>query len=318
MHRVRHVREQVGAAGRADSARATRAAVALFRVLPALHGTLRQRVLATPLSGRGARSCGPVVPGYLRFRLSDADVVELLAERGITVARSTVYRWGQRLLPSLHVAARRHRQPVGVKWRVEETYCRLGGKWASCYRAIDQHGQVVDVLFSERRNAVAARTFFERAIGRTRVRTCVAPARVTTDRAAVYPPALRQLLPAAEHRCSKYLNNGIERHRARPAAPHAAAAPDARLQVPARRRHGHPRSRPHAEPTKRLLVPHRKGAASAPPRHLLARVAPRHLSHDLDFWPPVRRQATNAHATATASCASPLWRNRTLAVGSNS
>jgi transposase, IS6 family len=118
-----------------------------------------------------------------------------------------VYRWGQRFLPSLHVAARRHRQAVGVKWRVDETYCRLSGRWAYCYRAIDQHGQVVDVLFSERRTAVAARRVFERAIARSRV----APPRATTDRAAAYPPALRQLLPAAEHRCSKYLNNGIER-----------------------------------------------------------------------------------------------------------
>jgi len=96
---------------------------------------------------------------------------------------------------------------VGVKWRVEETYCRLSGKWAYCSRAINQHGQVVDVLFSERRNALAARRFFERAIDRSHV----TPQRVTTDRAAAFPPALRQLLPGAEHRCSKYLNNGIER-----------------------------------------------------------------------------------------------------------
>jgi transposase-like protein len=150
---------------------------------------------------------GLAVRWYVRFRLSYADVVELLAERGIAVTRSTVYRWVQHFLPSLHVAARRHRQPVGVKWRVDETYCRLGGKWAYCYRAIDEHGQVVDVLFAERRNAVAARCFFERAIDRSRV----APQRVTTDRAAAYPPALRHVLPATEHRCSKYLNNGIER-----------------------------------------------------------------------------------------------------------
>src|SRR5688572_22351723 len=150
---------------------------------------------------------GLAVRWYVRFRLSYADVVELLAERGIAVTRSTVYRWVQRLLPSLQVAARRHRQPVGRKWRADETYCRLGGKWAYCYRAIDEHGQVVDVLFSERRNAAAARAFFERAIGRSRVE----PARVTTDRAGAYPPALRQVLPAAEHRCSKYLNNALER-----------------------------------------------------------------------------------------------------------
>src|SRR4051794_37221813 len=68
---------------------------------------------------------GLAVCWYVCFRLSYADVVELLAERGIAVTRSTVYRWVQHFLPSLHVAARRHRQPVGVKWRVDETYCRL-------------------------------------------------------------------------------------------------------------------------------------------------------------------------------------------------
>jgi len=66
---------------------------------------------------------------------------------------------------------------------------------------------VVDVLFSERRNAAVARRFFERAIGRARVQ----PARVITDRAAAYPPALRQVVPAAEHRCSTYLTNALER-----------------------------------------------------------------------------------------------------------
>ena len=85
----------------------------------------------------------------------------------------------QRPLPALQVAARRHRRPVGTKWRVDETSCRLNGKWAYCYRAIDAHGQVGEVLFSEWRNAGAARRFFERAIDGSHVE----PARVTTDRA---------------------------------------------------------------------------------------------------------------------------------------
>jgi IS6 family transposase len=102
---------------------------------------------------------------------------------------------------------RRWRRPVGGRWRVDETYCRLNGRWAYCYRAIDQDGQVVDVYVSERRNAVAARAVFERAIAETGVR----PERVVTDKAACYPPVLRTLLPAAEHRTAKYLNNGVER-----------------------------------------------------------------------------------------------------------
>ncbi len=144
---------------------------------------------------------------YARYRLSYADVVEWLAERGISVDRSTVYRWVQRFLPLFGEAARAHRHAVGDRWRVDETYCRLGGKWAYLYRAIDQDGQIVDVYFSARRNAAAARAFFERASATTSIR----PTRVTTDQAKCYPPALRATLPDAEHRTSKYLNNGVER-----------------------------------------------------------------------------------------------------------
>ncbi len=144
---------------------------------------------------------------YVRYRLSYADVVEWLAERGIMVDRSTVYRWVQRFLPLFAQAAHAHRRPVGGKWRVDETYCRLNGRWAYCYRAIDQNGQVVDAYFSERRNAAAARAFFERAIAETG-RT---PKRIVTDRARCYPPALRAVLSSIEYWCSRYLNNALER-----------------------------------------------------------------------------------------------------------
>ena len=58
---------------------------------------------------------------YLRYRLSYAEVVEWLAERGLYVNRSTVYRWVQRFLPLFSEAAKSHRHPVGSKWRVDET-----------------------------------------------------------------------------------------------------------------------------------------------------------------------------------------------------
>jgi transposase-like protein len=144
---------------------------------------------------------------YVRYRLSYADVVEWFAERGLVVDRSTVYRWVQRFLPLFGKAARAHRRAVGIKWRVDETYTRLAGTWTYIYRAIDQDGQVVDAYFSQRRNARAAQTFFERAIDETGV----TPERVTTDKAKCYPPALRAVLPGVEHRTSKYLNNGMER-----------------------------------------------------------------------------------------------------------
>ena len=144
---------------------------------------------------------------YVRYRLSYADVVEWFAERGLVVDRSTIYRWVKRFLPLFQDAARIHRHPLGAKWRVDETYTRLAGKWTYIYRAIDQDGQVVDAYFSTRRNAKAAEAFFRRAIDET----ATTPTRVTSDKAACYPPALRVVLPNMEHRTSKYLNNGVER-----------------------------------------------------------------------------------------------------------
>lgn len=113
----------------------------------------------------------------------------------------------QRFLPLFLEAARAHRVSVGEKWQVDETYCRLNGRWAYCYRAIDQNGQIVDAYFSKRRNAAAAQTFFERAIAGTGAM----PERIVTDKARCYPPAIRAVLPGTEHQCSKYLNNGLER-----------------------------------------------------------------------------------------------------------
>lgn len=131
---------------------------------------------------------------YIHYRLSYADVVEWFAERGLVVDRSTIYRRVQRFLPLFHEAAKVHRQPVGGKWRVDETYTRLAGTWTYIYRAIDEAGQVVDAYFSTRRNAAAAEAFFRRAIDATGS----TPTPVTTDKAKCYLPALRTVLPNVE------------------------------------------------------------------------------------------------------------------------
>src|SRR3712207_407443 len=98
---------------------------------------------------------------YLRYRLSYADVVECLAERGITVDPSTVYDWVRAFTPRFIAAARVHRAQVGRRWRVDETYIKIVKRWHYLYRAIDEHGQIVDVYLSERRDRAAAQAFFE-------------------------------------------------------------------------------------------------------------------------------------------------------------
>jgi transposase-like protein len=97
---------------------------------------------------------------YLRYGLSYRDVEDLLAERGIVVDHVTIYRWVQRFSPELIDAARPSRHVAGDRWFVDETYLKVAGRWVYLYRAIDQYGQVADVLASPKRDLAATRRFF--------------------------------------------------------------------------------------------------------------------------------------------------------------
>ena len=88
---------------------------------------------------------------------------------------------------------------------MDETYVKIAGRWAYLYRAIDQFGQVIDILVSEKRDMAATYRFF----------TCTLehgthPSEVTTDRAASYPRVLEELLPGTCHITEQYANNSVE------------------------------------------------------------------------------------------------------------
>jgi transposase-like protein len=142
---------------------------------------------------------------YLRYGLSYRDVEELLAERNIEVDHVTVYRWVQRFTPLLIDAARPCRHAPGDRWFVDETYVKVAGRWVYLYRAIDQCGQVIDVLLSEKRDLAATRRFFTRALEHG-----TSPREVSTDCAPTYPRAVEELMPAACHIVERYANNPIE------------------------------------------------------------------------------------------------------------
>ncbi len=145
------------------------------------------------------------VRSYLRYGLSYRDVEEQLAERGIEVDHVTVFRWVQRFTPLFADAARPCRHAPGDRWYVDETYLKVSGQWCYLYRAVDQFGQVIDVLASSRRDAAAARRFFIRAL-----RQGSRPVEVSTDRAPAYVGVLEELLPAACHVTERYGNNRVE------------------------------------------------------------------------------------------------------------
>jgi transposase-like protein len=148
---------------------------------------------------------GVPVRWYLRYSLSYRDVEELLAERGITVDHVTIYRWVQTFTAEFIDAARPTRHSTGDRWFVDETYVKVAARWIYLYRAVDQHGQAIDVLVSTRRNAAAAQAFFARAL-----RYGPAPVEVVTDRAPAYPRVVEEATPTARHLTERYANNPIE------------------------------------------------------------------------------------------------------------
>ena len=104
---------------------------------------------------------------YLAYPLSSRQVLELLAERGIDVSHRTILNWVQAFGPQLAAAVRQHRRPVGRCWTVDEVFLFRKGHKLYLYRAVDEHGVVVDVLLREHRDTASAEAFCRQAIKRT-------------------------------------------------------------------------------------------------------------------------------------------------------
>jgi len=148
---------------------------------------------------------------YITYKLSYRDVCELMAERGLTLVHTTVMRWVQCYVPVFEKRWKKYARPVGLSWRVDETYIRVKGKWTYLYRAVDKQGRTVDFLLSEHRDKAAANRFFKKAIGNNK-----APQKITLDgyeathQAVADLQAEGVLSATVKVRTSKYLNNLIE------------------------------------------------------------------------------------------------------------
>ena len=148
---------------------------------------------------------------YLAYSLSLRNLEEMMAERGITVDHSTLHRWVIRLVPLLGKAFRPHKRAVGHRWRMDETYIRVRGRWKYLYRAVDTGGQTIDFLLTAKRDGAAALRFFRKAI-----RNHGQPEVVTIDKSGANTAALAALNADKEKgesigvRQSNYLNNLIE------------------------------------------------------------------------------------------------------------
>lgn len=143
---------------------------------------------------------------YYRFCLSYRDIEDLLAERGITVSYETVRRWCLRFGPVYASRLRKRSGPAGDQWFVDEVFVRIDGKLRYLYRAVDQEGQVLDILVQKRRNTCAATRFFRRLLKQQGQ----APRRLITDKLRSYRPAHREVMPDTLHDTSQYANNRAE------------------------------------------------------------------------------------------------------------
>ena len=95
---------------------------------------------------------------------SPRNLEEMMQERGDFVDHSTVHRWTLKILPVLTLIFRRRKRPVGISWRLDETYIKVAGKLKYLYRAVDKTGDTVDFLLAAKRDMAAARRYLERAI----------------------------------------------------------------------------------------------------------------------------------------------------------
>jgi IS6 family transposase len=150
---------------------------------------------------------------YLRYSLSYRDLEEMMAERGLHVDHTTIFRWVQRSAPELEKRGPPHLKTTTDSWRVDETYVKVKKQWMYLYRAVDSAGNTLDFFLSVTRDAEAAKGFFRKVLSASHT---VTPRVITVDKNGAYPKASKELkaegvLPdACGLRQVTYLNHIVE------------------------------------------------------------------------------------------------------------
>jgi putative transposase len=140
---------------------------------------------------------------YFRFSLSFRDVEELLAQRGIVVTYETVRQWCLKFGQTYANELRRRRPHCGDKWHLDEVVLSIRGKKHYLWRAVDQDGNVLDILVQSQRNKKAAKRFFRKLLKGLHY----VPRVIITDKLRSYGAAKREILPGVEHRQHKRLGH---------------------------------------------------------------------------------------------------------------
>ena len=143
---------------------------------------------------------------YYRFSLSLRDVEELLAKRGITVTHETIRQWCRKFGPEYARRLKRHQGRLGDVWHLDEVFVKIRGERHYLWRAVDQDGDVIDILVQRYRNSRATKRFFRKLLkgqGST-------PWKLVTDKLRSYGAAHRNIMPSVDHNTAQYANNLAE------------------------------------------------------------------------------------------------------------
>jgi putative transposase len=143
---------------------------------------------------------------YHRFSLSFREVEEMMLQRGVVVSHESIRQWCAKFGQTYANALRRRRARPGDRWHLDEVFIKINGRIHYLWRAVDQHGTVLDILVTSRRDTQAATRFFRKLLTGLQY----VPRVVITDKLGSYQAARRRAARSVEHRQSKYLNNRAE------------------------------------------------------------------------------------------------------------
>ena len=143
---------------------------------------------------------------YHRFSLSFRDVEDLLAERGIVVSYETIRSWCKKIGPVYARSIKKCRGQLGDTWYMDEVFINIGGKQYYLWRAVDQDGDVLDILVQKRKDKRAAVRFFKKLMkGQSR-----SAREIVTDKLPSYEAARKTVMSTSMHCDERYANNRAE------------------------------------------------------------------------------------------------------------
>src|SRR5207249_7928775 len=163
-----------------------------------------------PLSYIGYRFLASIISHctwlYFRFALSYRDVAEMMAERGVTVSYETIREWSQKFGGAYAKRMRSNLHRLGDRWHLDEVFLKIQGKLQYLWRAVDQDGEVLDILVQSRRNKRAAKKFLRKLLKGFQY----VPRAIITDKLRSYAAAKVEVMPSVEHLQQGRSNNRAE------------------------------------------------------------------------------------------------------------